>query len=174
MMRSGQLINRYVQPEDTLYHLGDFVFGSDRAYVAEAERCLARIHCKNVHLIWGNHDKRELTDREGRTIADGFQSAHDLLEISVESQRIVLCHYAMAVWNKSHRGSWQLYGHSHGEAEEWLNTHLPGRRSLDVGVDNAKRLFGEYRPISFDEIAAMFASRTGAAIDHHVDPASLA
>ena len=29
-------------------------------------------------------------------------------------QDIVLCHYAMRVWQKSHYGAWMLYGHSHG------------------------------------------------------------
>jgi hypothetical protein len=29
-------------------------------------------------------------------------------------QPIVLCHYAMRVWNRSHHGAWHLYGHSRG------------------------------------------------------------
>ncbi len=38
----------------------------------------------------------------------------NLAEISVHGQPIVICHYAMRVWNRSHHGAWHLYGHSHG------------------------------------------------------------
>ena len=41
-------------------------------------------------------------------------------------QSIVLCHYAMAVWDKSHRGNLMLYGHSHSEAEPWLEEKASG------------------------------------------------
>jgi len=41
---------------------------------------------------------------------------------------VVLCHYAMRTWDRSHYGSYHLYGHSHGKLERhgW---------SMDVGVD---------------------------------------
>jgi len=67
------------------------------------------------------------------------------LDVKVEGQNIFLFHYACRVWNKSHRGSWQLYGHSHSNLEPWDN-------QLDVGVDNIAKLVGEYRPISFYEV----------------------
>ena len=34
-------------------------------------------------------------------------------------QLVVLCHYAMRVWDRSHYGSWHLYGHSHGNLPPW-------------------------------------------------------
>lgn len=162
-------INTYVKPEDTLWHLGDVLFARKHEYVEKAYGCMSRINCKNVHLIWGNHDNRYLQDRKGQTIASYFKSVQDMVEIQVNNQRIVLCHYAMAVWNKSHRGSWHLYGHSHAGAENWLDRNLKGRRSMDVGVDNAYRLFGKYRPISFDEIKTIMDNQTGCSIDHHVN-----
>lgn len=56
-------------------------------------------------------------------------------------QVIVLCHYALRVWDRSHYGSWHLFGHSHG--------HLPGLGlSLDIGVD-----CHGYRPLSLAEVA---------------------
>ena len=108
-------INRIVKPKDTLYHLGDFALRNIGHY-------RHRIKCEEVHLILGNHDY--LKDRD----EEGFYSVSDYKEIKYEGRFIVLSHYAMRVWNRSHRGSIMLYGHSHGT--------LPGiKNSFDVGVD---------------------------------------
>jgi hypothetical protein len=45
-----------------------------------------------------------------------------------------------------------LYGHSHGRYETELEVMHPGRRAMDVGVDNIHRLTGEWRPISLPEV----------------------
>lgn len=74
------------------------------------------------------------------------------MSLSVRGQVIVLDHYAGYVWFQSHRGSIQLYGHSHGTSEKALNELFPGRRALDVGVDNAYKVLGQYRPFSLDEV----------------------
>lgn len=163
-------INKCVKPEDTLWHLGDVLFAKAYEYVDKAYGCLSRINCKNIHLVWGNHDDPYAKDRNGYTIAKYFQSTNNLTEIVVNGQKIVLCHYAMAVFNKSHRKSIQLYGHSHSGAESWMDKHMPNRRSMDVGVDNIYKLFGEYRPISFEEIMEIMKDRKGHSIDHHIDP----
>jgi hypothetical protein len=36
--------------------------------------------------------------------------------------------------------------------EEQLDQWFPGRKAMDVGVDNIYRLTGEWRPISLDEV----------------------
>ncbi len=151
-------INSIVGPRDRLWVLGDFCVGQ-RQPAQAASQYLNRLVCKDVHLVWGNHDRR--------SIAGLFASTQDLVRIRVDGQKIVLCHYAMAVWEGSHRGTWQLYGHSHANAESWLDEHMPGRRSIDVGVDNANRLLGQYRPWSFEEIRSFLEDKTGCSIDHH-------
>jgi len=40
-------------------------------------------------------------------------------------------------------------------AEAHLDAVIPNRRSLDVGVDNAYRLLGEWRPFAIDEIITL-------------------
>lgn len=154
-------INACVKRDDVLWHLGDFLFARDSDRVDVANSILQRIRCRNIYLVWGNHDNRT------KKFGDLFRAAVDLTKIRIGDQRLVLCHYAMAVWDGSHRGTWHLYGHSHGSAEEILDERLPGRRSLDVGVDNAFRLLGEYRPFSFDEVSALLSDRPGSIIDHH-------
>jgi calcineurin-like phosphoesterase family protein len=110
-------------------------------------------------MIWGNHDSF--------SIKDLFSGYYDILNVTVNNQRITLCHYAMAVWDKSHRGAWQLYGHSHTNLEGWIDKAMPGHFSMDVGIDNAARLLGEYRPFSFEEISSILMKRKGFFPDHH-------
>ena len=141
-----------LQKDDNLYILGDVAFGSD----LELRALFQNLRCKNIHLIRGNHDR--VADK----CHDLFKSVHDLLEIKSGpthcQQRLVLCHYAMRVWNQSHRMSWHLYGHSHGTLPD-----DPHSLSLDVGVD-----CHNYYPISFNEVAAKMKLKLGyKPVDHH-------
>jgi calcineurin-like phosphoesterase family protein len=135
--------NAKVRPDDTIYHLGDFAFHHFKRY---RDQLLG-----HIHFIKGNHDK-EADKNKHR-----FESYHNLSQISVDGQPIVLCHYAMRVWNKSHHGAWQLYGHSHGSLPD-----DPNSLSFDVGID-----CHNYFPISFDEVKAIMAKKTWKPVDHH-------
>jgi calcineurin-like phosphoesterase family protein len=147
------MINKNVDKDDILWHLGDFCFWKKEGLRNTAAKYLERINCKNVFLVSGNHDSDE--------IKSVFPQCHDYREIKVQSKNIVLSHFAHCFWNRSHHGSWMLYGHAHGNAEDWLDENMPGRRSMDVGVDNAFRILGEYRPFSFPEIYSIMESRHG-------------
>jgi calcineurin-like phosphoesterase family protein len=131
--------NAVVWPGDTVYHLGDFCFRSDR----EAPWYLDRLHGE-VHLLEGNHDQHTLKRHAAR-----FASVSAIKEIAIAGQDIVLCHYPMREWSGSYRGVWHFHGHVHGR----LN-HEPLGHSLDVGVDSA-----DYRPWSFEEIVALMKER---------------
>lgn len=146
-------INSFVAKEDILWHLGDFCWGHGEKLIDNARRYRERINCSNVSLVLGNHDSDEMCRL--------FRNCHRSCEIKVRHKHIVLSHYAHSFWNRSHHGSWMLYGHAHGTAELWMDEYMPGRFSMDVGVDNVARVMGEYRPISFDEIATIFSSRKG-------------
>lgn len=127
--------NELVAPDDDVYLLGDFAFGGPQ----QVNRVIDRLN-GSLHLVPGSHDKRynewnldvlppiyELNGCMGNT---GWNKI----------MPIVLCHYAMRVWPKSHHGSWHLFGHSHGK--------LPAsKNSFDVGVDS-----WDYRPVSLDMV----------------------
>ena len=66
----------------------------------------------------------------------------------IEGQYVVVDHYAMRVWPRSHYGSWQLYGHSHGSLP-------PLGNQVDMGVDN-----WNFYPVSFEELKKYFATRS--------------
>lgn len=144
------LINLHVKPEDTLFILGDFAWVKPSKYKLQ-------IACKTVYLIMGNHDKKQLSQR-----AFGGNLRSDMAT-KVLTHHAWLSHYPHAYWPSSHHGSFHLYGHMHGEYEGKLNLAYPGRRSLDVGPDNANRLLGSPRPFSEEEIYGLLMSREG----HH-------
>lgn len=136
-------INERVTPKDRLFVLGDF------SYRAEAQPYLAKINCKNVWLIKGNHDKRP-TERDGFTrVLDYYE---DKFDIGGEHKPIVLFHYPLLSWNQSHRGSWHLYGHVHGtiSGDRGLTE---GKYCIDVGVD-----CHNFYPVSLAEICWLMST----------------
>lgn len=139
-------INNRVGQKDRLYVLGDV---SWRAVGQE----LGKIVCKDIHLIWGNHDRQNF--------GKWFKTAEDVTEIKIGEQKVFLSHYPHAFWPSSHRGSMHLYGHCHSQREETLDKAFPGRRSMDVGIDNAWKLLGEYCPFSEGEIMDILGPRPG-------------
>jgi calcineurin-like phosphoesterase family protein len=141
--------NAVVQPTDDVFHLGDFAF----MQVPETLRILRRLN-GNKHLIWGNHDKKLAKDIR---FAKAWTWTRDLASIEVDGQRIVLCHYAMRVWDKSHFGAWHLYGHSHGSLPD-----DPNSLSFDVGVD-----CWAYTPISFAQVAERMKTKRFVPVDRH-------
>jgi calcineurin-like phosphoesterase family protein len=113
--------NSVVGPDDIVVHVGDFTF-------RDSEQFIKRLHGKHLFLK-GNHDKWQ-----------GQGKYPDMLELTIEGQHIVACHYAMRVWNRSHFNAWQIYGHSHG-------TLPPIGKQWDVGVDN-----NNFFPVSFEQL----------------------
>lgn len=142
--------NARVKPDDLVYHIGDFSLVRDRDQVENYIRRLTG----HIHLVHGNHDRQQVLD------ARGFASRPTpYKEIKVGEQKIILCHYAFKVWNGSHRGSWNLHGHSHGNLDRDFK-----RKQLDVGVD-----CWNYQPISFEEIQQEMAKHKSESVDHHED-----
>jgi calcineurin-like phosphoesterase family protein len=138
-------INVTVGPYDFLYILGDVCFGRHDDYYGLVRYYRQRIDCLTVVILIGNHDQRSITNL--------FTESYDLVQICVNKQKIVLCHYPLLSWNGSFRNkSIHLFGHTHGTMGEWISANLCSHRMLDVGVDNAKKLLGEYRPFSFEEV----------------------
>lgn len=156
-------INANVGTDDTLWHLGDFCMAGKQHNAENCKRYRKRINCKHVNIVWGNHDRRN--QMQGL-----FERDYDLVCVEIPGQRAraVLCHYALAVWDGSHRGNWNLYGHSHTMAEPWMNEHMPDRKSIDVGIDNAYKLLGEFRPFSLDEVRSQIMSKMGHVVDQHI------
>ena len=137
-------INACIPANAILYHLGDFSWGNKLL----VEKFRSMINCKHIVLVLGNHDKIIRQDKNARRL---FTSVNEILEINTSNRhKIVMCHYAMRVWNASFHGAWQLYGHSHGTLPD-----DPRALSCDVGVD-----CWDYKPISLDTIQETMRRKT--------------
>ena len=141
--------NEVVDVDDDFYFLDDFSFDRRRT-----EEWLQRLN-GNKYFIRGNHDGDDtikLYQKYGTYLGE-------LAEVTVGGQRIVLCHYAMLVWNKSHRGVWHLYGHSHQSLPE-----DPHSLSFDCGI---MRKGYEYTPLSFMQVGREMSGKKFKPLDHH-------
>lgn len=151
-----RLWNSQVNPEDTVFQLGDMVFNRK---TAEAWRkFMYRLNGRIVN-IKGNHDNY------AACVEAGFEM-HDYVEYTHTSpagikQHIVMSHYPMAVWNGSHRGTFMLHGHCHG------SYRVAQGKILDVGLDSAYNILGEHRLFTFDDVSEYMSKRKIHCVDHH-------
>lgn len=150
--------NAVVQIDDTVWHLGDFAFAKSN----QIEWILHSLNGSH-YFCRGNHDKELLKNIKYFLDKGLFKDSDKDAEITVNGQFIILHHYGKRVWNKSHKGSWQLFGHSHGSLP-------PYGKSVDVGVDSTW-ITGkaEYRPFSFKELQRYMNTRPLAYADAHKD-----
>lgn len=136
------LWNQMIKPKDVVYHLGDFG-GKD----VELDVKVARRLNGRLHYLPGNHDRQILRHR-------GFQERcseiypYSYAEISINKQKIVLCHYPIWEWNQIHRGWWHLHGHLHARS------HGISGKIMDAGVDG-----NGLRPYHLDEVQAFMDER---------------
>lgn len=147
-------INNTVGQDDTLIHLGDWSFGG----IENIYKFYEQLICKNIILTLGNHDHHI---KNNRVVYDNFRArdlfkVHRDLTIGIGKQVIICHHYAKRVWDKSHKGTWHLYGHSHG-------TLPPFGKSMDCGVDTHP----EFRPYTFNEIKKFMDKQEIVLVDHH-------
>jgi calcineurin-like phosphoesterase family protein len=146
--------NSVVKPEDEIYHLGDISFGA----LGITNEILSQLNGIK-YLIKGNHDVKL-----DPSIANRFKWIRDYAEVIIKDdtaikgkQLICMMHYPMLVWNKSHYGSWQLHGHSHGSLPD-----DPNALRIDVGVD-----CHNYTPISYEQIKEKMSYKVFKPVDHH-------
>ncbi len=121
-----------------VYHLGDLFWRT--LSIEEAFEILSQLKGQH-YFLYGNHD--ELVEGDAR-LRSRFVWCKQMAEVKpfLAFPKIVLCHYAMTVWNGSHRGSWHLYGHSHNQLPE------PTSLSFDCGIDGH-----HFEPWSIEEVA---------------------
>lgn len=157
-------LNKYVGQDDVLFFLGDWSFGG----IENIWNLRKQLICKNIHFIFGNHDHHVVNNVilpnckrhhpyswdiiEGKPIGGEypdyveaqsiFTSAQHYLEIQIDKQLVCMMHYPIDSWNRKHL---HFHGHTHGNFTNKKNR-------FDVGIDNAFKLYGEYRPFSWEEL----------------------
>ena len=141
--------NNVVTPDDVVYHLGDFAFSDEQG----VDRVMRRLNFKHFHFIKGNHDEPFCdwyhSNKDDTYLAPKVSLHPSYLETKIEGHKFTLCHYAMRVWNESHRGALHLYGHSHGTLPDDCNS-----KSFDVGVD-----CHDFVPISLERVLHLMSKK---------------
>jgi calcineurin-like phosphoesterase family protein len=155
--------NSVVGKDDIVYHLGDLsmrVNGFTKWFVHELNG--------KIYHIMGNHDDYDDIKSLGR-----FEDIHEYgTEIMVYDpeetnkrtqgyQQIILSHYPILSWNRSHYSSWHLHGHCHGSLMK-QNGDYYKRKVMDVGCNVI-----DYTPISYQQVKSVMSGRIISGVDHH-------
>lgn len=119
--------NDIVAKDDIVFHLGDFCH-----WRKDPKEYLKDLNGRII-LCKGNHDRD----------VSGFEFSDQIIEVRINGQDVVMCHYPMRSWNKSHYGSWHLYGHTHEKCGPYDLKSM----SFNVGVDN-----WDFSPITFLQV----------------------
>ena len=114
--------NAKVQPNDIVFHLGDFSFGN----LTHTKNVLEQLNGRKI-LIYGNHDQ---VIRDNQSAQDYFEACVDYLRVKIDETTVCLMHFPIFSWDCKGHGSFHLHGHTHAA---YLNG-MKGR-FLDVGVD---------------------------------------
>lgn len=122
--------NKVVSEEDFVIHAGDFAM-TGKQYTENIIRRLNGTH----FFLKGSHDKWLPKDHDTRW------------EAWMGKQYVVIDHYCLRTWGKSHYNSWHLHGHSHGGLD-------PVGKQLDVGVDT-----NNFYPYSWADIESIMTGR---------------
>ncbi len=128
--------NARVQPDDTVYHLGDFAFGP----VANIGKFLSLLNGK-IFLITGNHDRSVK-----KMLTFAFQNVAVETSIKLESCRLLLTHrpvmMKLSVLLDYPPFDFNLHGHVHG-------AYKRRDRHINVGVD-----VRNFEPKTLEELLA--------------------
>lgn len=125
-------VNDTIQPEDTIYHLGDLV-GSRRGYkYGELLEVMKQLK-GNWKFLKGNHDN------ESQLKSLCKDSGHEYLGVYHEERLLdksfVLFHFPIENWHKKHYGSIHLHGHLHNTPSNKLVNRY------NVCIDNDHRVY---------------------------------
>lgn len=113
--------NKTVNPEDTVYHLGDF--GLNCKY-DKFKKYLSQLNGKII-LIQGNHDDSKTVKK----LADeGLLTLHEVgIKLKLNKQVMWLSHYPMEIGERPNKFS--IHGHIHSQQSTYIN-------QINVGVDS--------------------------------------
>ena len=134
-----ELWNNRVQPDDTVYIIGDICFRASRT----PAWYLSQLKGHKI-LILGNHDEVVLKDQQALRLLEGVEN---LVRIVDGENKISLCHFPIAEWHGWHRGTWHIYGHIHRRTDGAYRYMKTQAHALNAGC-----MINNYAPASFEEL----------------------
>lgn len=161
--------NAKVGPNDTIFILGDIIFGEGAFF--KLVEFFNKAQFKTCYLMFGNHHAgtKQLFESLPENIYNVNEKADkqvifvpNYLEAFVNGQPIVMSHYTLASFNGAGKGSWMVAGHSHGSLKNSeLGKILYKSKTIDVGVENFSS------PVSFKDLKEYFQNIKPITFDHH-------
>lgn len=140
--------NSVVGPDDTVFHLGDFCFGSTQKIIEIRKQLNG-----HIFLIKGNHDDKNLQT----SAYSYFEEVLYQARILVDGRTVYLNHFPFLCFAHgnidTYKNSYsiQLFGHIHSgpnsSSSDVLRSSILYPTQYDVGVDN-----NNYKPISWKEV----------------------
>ena len=138
--------NAIVRGKDITVHGGDFSFATK----AKTFALIARLNGTHIFLK-GCHDR--WMGKSGVFQKGKIQGVGYLYTKRFDKIHIVVSHWAMRTWPRSHFNSFQLFAHSHGRLEGT-------GKQIDIGVDTEyPGIHEKYYPYSLDEIIEIMEER---------------
>jgi len=146
--------NDRVGKDDTVFHMGDFAFGSQK----EWHEILGRLN-GHICLLRGNHDEKNL---KRNAMYNKLEWVDYQMHIRIENQWMYLNHFPFLCYAGTYRTGdsmvWELFGHVHSRPDgEGAGLDASRLECLfpvqyDVGVDN-----NGFAPVSFHEVRDIIA-----------------
>jgi len=126
--------NNKVSKGDNVYIIGDFILSG----VKRAIEIIDKLN-GNFYMINGNHDRV----LKSSILKSKFAWIKDYASIKVNNVNVILCHYPFEVWDKSHYGSINIYGHIHSNP----CIRHPKSNQYNAGVD-----INNFEPVTLEEL----------------------
>ncbi len=147
-------INKKVGKNDLLVLLGDSMMG-EKNYAELLESLI----CENVIMLYGNHCNRGKLEKVMNDYQfDKLVYTGEYLELNVEGQIICCSHYPHFCWNYQDDRAISLHGHLHGDTNPVVD-EIHKYRSMDAGIDNYYKLFGEYSVFSLAQVTELLKDK---------------
>lgn len=137
--------NEVVNPKDTVYILGDFLWGRESVGILDMLK-------GHKVLVMGGHDEMRIKQtREKYEVVYEHWAKRWVGDI-----KFFMCHYPFSSWPGKGSGYYHLHGHSHCAIGKFATMLDRMDKKLDVGVDGH-----DFYPWSADEIVEYFKNETG-------------
>jgi len=142
-----ELVRRHnlkVQPEDTVYFLGDVIFCKAGLLSSYMEETVGQMN-GHKRLILGNHDYRNAQRAE---FTKYFETIREAETINDSDEIVHLFHYPILSWWNKQRGSYHIHGHLHGNrnCQEFKVLRLE-ERALSACLE-----INNYEPCTLEEV----------------------
>lgn len=131
--------NKIITDKDAVYIVGDITLKG----IVNATELIKRLKGRK-HLVIGNHDKKNVKNKEFR---DLFIECKDYYDIVDNGRRVIICHYPMIEWDGYFRGSYHVYAHIHNNLNNAGKQMIKLEKALNSGC-----MINNYVPVTLDQM----------------------